>query len=153
MTLSFRSVLCTDSFLELIGPFIGSCCPLSYSCLLASFLTENSKSASCRLDSWPYWGPWKVGVECERVRVGVCACALSVQLPHCAHTVGHMGVEGERGGGWSWFQVRMAKAVVFGCGPRLTHKTHNTHRPNLCVTIQMRLSQQSTWPSRSSILP
>lgn len=58
--------------------------------------------------------------------VGRWVC-VHVQLPNCAHTVGHMGVEGERGAGWSWFQVRMAKAVVFGYGPRLTHKTHSTH--------------------------
>lgn len=62
---------------------------------------------------------------------------VHVQLPNCAHTVGHMGVEGERGAGWSWFQVRMAKAVVFGYGPRLTHKTHSTHTHT---------GQISVWP-------
>lgn len=34
-------------------------------------------------------------------------------------------------GGLSWFQVRMVKAAVVGCGPRLTHKTH-TQAKSLC---------------------
>lgn len=60
----------------------------------------------------------------------MCERALSQQLPHCANAVRHMG-----GyflvGGLSWFQVRMVKAAVVGCGPRLTHKTH-TQAKSLC---------------------
>lgn len=63
--------------------------------------------------------------------VGVCACALSLQLPHCAHTIGHMGKGGMgRAGG---FVVSSWDGKGGSSWMRAKANTQHTHRGQISV--------------------